>query len=107
MVNIQKLTFARVFIFLTLILFLAGCAGLTPTEQRTLSGGAIGAGTGAALGAITGGSPGTGAAIGGVAGALGGYVLDQLKYDGHRYERGQGYYDRYDRRDRYDRYNRY
>jgi len=32
---------------------IVGCANMTPQQQRTLSGGAIGAGAGAALGAIT------------------------------------------------------
>jgi hypothetical protein len=40
--------------------------------DRALSGGLIGAGGGAAVGALTGGSPLAGAAIGGAAGALGG-----------------------------------
>jgi hypothetical protein len=40
---------------LFVVFILAGCAGMTPTEQRTLSGAAIGAG----------------------AGALGGYLYDQ------------------------------
>jgi osmotically inducible lipoprotein OsmB len=53
----------------------AGCANLTPRQQRTLSGGAIGAAGGAALGAITGGSPGLGAAIGGAAGAVTGALI--------------------------------
>lgn len=68
---------------LVVMLMLTGCAGMTPTEQRVLSGGAIGAGTGAAVGAISGGSPGIGAAVGGAAGALGGYLLDQ--YQRRRY----------------------
>ena len=66
-----------------LMFILTGCAGMTPTEQRVVSGGAIGAGSGAAIGAISGGSPGVGAAVGGAAGALGGYLLDQ--YDRSRY----------------------
>jgi osmotically inducible lipoprotein OsmB len=53
----------------------AGCANLTPRQQRTLSGGAIGAAGGAALGAITGGSSGLGAAIGGAAGAVTGALI--------------------------------
>ena len=52
------------------------------TEQRTLSGGAIGAASGALIGAAA-GSPGTGAAIGGGAGLLGGYLYDQ-------YQKSQG-----------------
>ncbi|HVN22565.1 MAG TPA: YMGG-like glycine zipper-containing protein [Syntrophorhabdales bacterium] len=58
---------------------LAGCANMTPQQQRTLSGGAIGAGAGAALGAITGHSIAGGAAIGAAAGAVGGYIYDQSK----------------------------
>jgi osmotically inducible lipoprotein OsmB len=53
-----------------LILGLAGC-GYDP-GSRALSGGAIGAGSGAIIGAAAGGSPATGALIGGAVGALGG-----------------------------------
>ena len=56
-----------------------GCAGMTPTQQKTLSGGAIGAAGGAALGAITGGSAAVGAAVGGAAGALGGFILGETE----------------------------
>ncbi|MCK8602758.1 YMGG-like glycine zipper-containing protein [Desulfoferrobacter suflitae] len=68
--------FAVVVVLLTM---LVGCAGMSSTQQRTLSGGAIGAGTGAAIGAISGGSPMTGAVIGGAAGAAGGYLYDKSK----------------------------
>ncbi|MBW4091571.1 MAG: hypothetical protein HIU82_10735 [Proteobacteria bacterium] len=54
------------------VLGLGGC-GYSP-GSRALSGGAIGAGTGAILGAATGGSPATGALIGGAVGAVGGAV---------------------------------
>jgi osmotically inducible lipoprotein OsmB len=40
----------------------AGCANMTPTQQRALSGGTIGAAGGAALGAMTGSSSALGAA---------------------------------------------
>jgi osmotically inducible lipoprotein OsmB len=60
------------------LLSLSACAGMTPREQRVLSGAAIGAGAGAAIGAATGGSPAAGAAIGGAAGAVGGLVVDEL-----------------------------
>jgi osmotically inducible lipoprotein OsmB len=53
---------------------LAGCSGLTPTQQRTLSGGAIGAAGGAALTAIVGGPILLGTAIGAGAGAVAGAV---------------------------------
>ncbi len=51
---------------------LAGC-GYSP-GHRALTGGAIGAGTGAIIGAATGGNVGTGALIGGGIGAIGGAV---------------------------------
>ncbi|KAA0677070.1 YMGG-like glycine zipper-containing protein [Roseomonas genomospecies 6] len=50
-------------------LVLAGCSNLSHREQRTLSGGAIGAAGGAAVGALTGGSAVMGGVIGGAAGA--------------------------------------
>ncbi|MBP1740233.1 MAG: hypothetical protein H6Q48_2526 [Deltaproteobacteria bacterium] len=56
-----------------------GCSGLSTREQRVLSGGAIGAGAGAATSLITGGSLGWGAAIGAGAGALGGFIYDEMK----------------------------
>jgi uncharacterized membrane protein len=46
----------------------AGCDGMSNTEQRTLSGGAIGAAGGAGIGLLT-GAPVAGALIGGAAGA--------------------------------------
>jgi len=49
---------------------LAGC-GYSPGD-RAASGGLIGAGTGAAIAAATGGAPLVGAAIGGAVGAIGG-----------------------------------
>jgi hypothetical protein len=52
------------------LLGLAGCGNDPGT--RALSGGAIGAGGGALLGAALGGNPATGALIGGAAGAIGG-----------------------------------
>ncbi len=61
---------------------LGACSGMSYTEQRTLSGGAIGAGSGALIGWAA-GNPAAGAAIGGGAGLLGGYLYD-------RYEKSQG-----------------
>jgi len=49
---------------------LVGC-GYSPGD-RAASGGLIGAGTGAAIAAATGGAPLVGAAIGGAVGAIGG-----------------------------------
>lgn len=62
---------------LALLLLSTGCAGLTDQQQRALSGGAIGAGGGAVLGAITGGSPVIGAAVGGAAGVVGGLLVHE------------------------------
>jgi osmotically inducible lipoprotein OsmB len=56
----------------SLAIGLAGC-GYSPGD-RAASGGLIGAGGGAAIAALTGGSPLVGAAIGGAAGAIGGAV---------------------------------
>jgi osmotically inducible lipoprotein OsmB len=66
-----------VLLFVT-VFFLGACSGMSTTAQRTLSGGAIGAGGGALIGAAA-GSAGTGAAIGGGAGLLGGYLYDQYE----------------------------
>jgi osmotically inducible lipoprotein OsmB len=52
-----------------LILSLTACTNMNRTQQRALSGGALGAAGGAAIGAIAGGSPLTGALIGGAGGA--------------------------------------
>jgi hypothetical protein len=61
-------------------MLLAGCAGMNNTEQRVLTGAAIGAGAGAGLGAVTGGlSIPAGAVIGAAAGAVGGLAVDALK----------------------------
>jgi osmotically inducible lipoprotein OsmB len=49
---------------------IAGCG--YSRGDRAVSGGLLGAGGGAAIGAVTGGSPLAGAAIGGAAGAIGG-----------------------------------
>jgi len=61
---------------LSVSLVFLGCAGMTDTQQRTLSGGAMGAGAGAIVGAIA-GSAGWGAAIGAATGIVGGYIYDQ------------------------------
>lgn len=63
---------------------LAACSGMNDTQQRTLSGGAIGAGVGAVGTVATGGCVSCGAAIGAGVGAAGGYIYDQLeKADGN------------------------
>ena len=73
---------------LTTTLGISACAGQTPTQQRALSGAAIGAVGGTAIGAIA-GNAGLGLAIGTVAGAAGGYVFDQTKQaEMQSFERG-------------------
>jgi osmotically inducible lipoprotein OsmB len=61
--------------WLLLGLSVVGCSGLTPTQQRVLTGGALGAAGGAVVGGLAGGSPATGAVIGGAAGAVGGALI--------------------------------
>ena len=57
---------------------LAGCSNLDRTQQRVLTGGAIGTAAGAALGAMTGGlSIAAGALIGAGVGSAAGYVVDK------------------------------
>ena len=69
---------------LLLTVTLAGCTGMNDTEQRTLSGGAIGAGVGTVATLATGGCIACGAVVGGAVGAAGGYVVDQIdKSNGH------------------------
>ena len=63
-------------------LLIVGCSGMSNTEQRVLSGGAIGAGGGALIGWAA-GCPACGAAIGAGTGMVGGYVYDQ-------YQKSQG-----------------
>jgi Glycine-zipper domain len=54
------------------------CADMTPTQQRALSGTAIGAGGGAVIGAMA-GNAGLGAGIGAGAGLLGGLLVDRSR----------------------------
>lgn len=58
---------------------LGGCAGMSDTQQRTLSGAAIGTAAGAVIGEMATGRPMTGAAIGAAVGAGSGYLYDRHK----------------------------
>ena len=69
----KKITITTI---LVITLALCGCSGMSDTEQRTLSGAAIGAGAGTAIGAVS-GNTGLGAVIGTGVGAAGGYLYDQ------------------------------
>ncbi len=63
------------------VLGLSACTGMSDTQQRTLSGAAIGTAAGVGIGALTGGGLLWGAAGGAVAGAAGGYIYDQYEKD--------------------------
>lgn len=85
MTSLKTNTKRTVPLALVLALGLSGCAGMNSTQQRTLSGGAIGAAAGAAGTAITGGCVSCGAALGGAVGAGAGYITDKAdKDDRHR-----------------------
>lgn len=56
---------------------LSGCSNMSTTQQRTLSGGAIGAAAGAGITAIAGGDAIWGAVGGAAVGALGGFLYDK------------------------------
>ena len=77
------------FFLLAGTLVIAGCTGASDTQQRAVSGTAIGAAGGAIIGAIA-GNAGMGAAIGAGAGLVGGLVVDQHKKSKQRAYR-QGY----------------
>jgi uncharacterized membrane protein len=57
---------------------LVGCAGLTDTQQRTMTGTVGGTAAGAAIGAIA-GNAALGAGIGAATGLVGGFLMDQHK----------------------------
>ena len=61
-------------ITLSCALGVLGCTTMTPQEQGTVTGAAIGAAAGAGIAAISGGSGWTGAAIGAVAGGFVGNI---------------------------------
>ncbi|MGR8940348.1 MAG: YMGG-like glycine zipper-containing protein [Gammaproteobacteria bacterium] len=57
---------------------LTGCAGMSDTQQRTVTGGLGGAAAGSVIGAIA-GNAGMGAAIGAGAGLVGGWLYGKHK----------------------------
>jgi hypothetical protein len=68
----------KIAIALGLLLPVAGCAGMSPTEQRAATGTGIGAAGGAVIGALA-GNAGLGALAGAGAGLIGGLAVDQVK----------------------------
>ncbi len=71
--------FSRTAAVMVSILALAACSGLSDTQQRTVTGGAIGATVGTVGTVMTGGCIACGAAIGGAVGAGAGYVSSKIK----------------------------
>ncbi len=70
--------FLKGLVIVTLIFCVYGCAGMSTTEQRALSGGAIGSAAGLGVAAIVGAPLLVGAAAGAAAGAVGGVVVDEI-----------------------------
>lgn len=68
----------RNLIVVCVLAVLAGCSGLNETEQRAVTGTAIGAAGGAVVGGIA-GNAGMGAVIGAGAGLIGGLVVDKVE----------------------------
>lgn len=69
-------------------ILLSGCAGMSDTQQRAMTGTAMGAAGGALIGAIA-GDAGVGALIGAGVGLAGGLVVDnQRQREQRAYEQG-------------------
>jgi osmotically inducible lipoprotein OsmB len=78
-----------ILVFAILLINITGCAGMSDTQQRTMTGGLGGAAGGAVIGAIA-GNAGMGAAIGAVAGTAGGYLYGKHKEAEQRaYQQGR------------------
>ena len=71
----MKTKIAAGILVLALVAGGTGCTNLNQTQQGALSGGALGAVTGAGIAAIAGGYAGWGALVGAGAGALAGGIL--------------------------------
>lgn len=81
--------FSILVIAILVLTHLAGCAGMSDTQQRTVTGGLGGAAGGAIIGAIA-GNAGMGAAIGAAAGTAGGYLYGKHKEAEQKaYEQGR------------------
>ena len=74
---------------IALVAVLSGCADLSQTQQRTITGAAGGAAAGGIIGAIA-GNAGMGAAIGAGVGGTGGFLLGRHNEAVNRaYEQGR------------------
>jgi len=69
----------KVLLVFSLLVTTVGCAGMTATQQRLLSGSAIGTAAGVGAAAIIGGPLVVGAVTGAAAGAVGGIVVDEIE----------------------------
>ncbi len=75
-------------VVLAIGLTLGGCADMSDTSRRTLTGAGVGAAGGAVIGSLT-GDFGWGALIGAGVGAAGGYLYDQHRQAERRaYQQG-------------------
>lgn len=80
-------TFA-ILVLAVVLINITGCAGMSDTSQRTMTGGLGGAAGGAAIGAIA-GNAGMGALIGGAVGTAGGFLYGKHKESEQKaYEQG-------------------
>ncbi len=70
------MTMGRILILGAGVLALAGCSNLTTTQQRALSGGAIGSAAGLGIAAVAGGS----LLAAGLVGAAGGAVIGAVTH---------------------------
>lgn len=79
----------HVILILAILTLTTGCAGMSDTQQRTVTGGLGGAAAGAAIGAMA-GNAGMGAAIGAGVGTLGGFLYGKHKESEQRaYQQGR------------------
>jgi len=79
----------KIVIFVLAVFLITGCADMTATQQRTMTGGLGGAAGGAVIGAIA-GNAGMGAAIGAAVGTAGGYLYGKHKEAEQRaYQQGR------------------
>ena len=69
----------RMLLIVVVLTTMLGCASMTMTQQRVLSGSAIGTAAGVGAAAIIGGPLFVGALTGAAAGAVGGIVVDEME----------------------------
>lgn len=75
--KIHKTKTSRIAVLGICALLLTGCSSMTHTQQRVVSGAALGAVAGVGVTAATGGCISCGAAVGTAVGAVTGYIVDR------------------------------